>query len=295
MSRPLLVAVEDDAQRLPLLERELRNRYSVDYEVICLRTPEDALRALDEARTAGREVALVLADARVLAPSGTCLLQEAKALQPSAMSVALLRWNDPDSAGPRLFRLYSQGHLDDWITEPWTAGDEHFHQGISAFLYQWARRHRPGPEGIQILGRVWTPRSHEIRDILSRNNVPFGFVDVDSPDGAALVDRLGMHGSPLPIVVAPTGEVLVNPANAQIAGALGVLTAPPSDRYDVVIVGAGPAGLAAAVYGASEGLHTLVLEREAIGGQAGSSSMIRNYLGFPRGLTGTELASRAIQ
>ena len=196
MSRPLLVAVEDDAERFPLLERELRNRYSVDYEVRCLRTPEDALRALNDARTTGREVALVLADARLLAPGGTPLLQEAKGLQPSAMSVALLRWNDPDSAGSRLFRLYSQGHLDDWITEPWAVGDEHFHQGISAFLYQWARRHRPGPEGTQVVGRLWAPRSHEIRDILSRNSVPFAFVDVDSPDGAALVHRLGLQGSP---------------------------------------------------------------------------------------------------
>ncbi len=193
----------------------------------------------------------------------------------------LIGWGDQASAP--VLRASALRQIDDWIARPWQPGDEHFHQAIALSLYQGSAGHRPGFLTARVVGERWSARSHEIRDLLSRNSVPFGFFDVDSEAGRALVEEAGTRSGRLPVVVLFDGRVLVDPSVGDIAGARGVKTRPETCPHDVTIIGAGPAGLAAAVYGASEGLRTAVLEHEAIGGQAGTSSMIRNYLGFRAG------------
>ena len=291
MGKPLIIAVDTGASSAELLEQELRKRYSSDYQVVCERSTAAGLTVLSRVR--GESVALVVAALPMPEPALE-LLARAHGMHPSALRIVVFPWGDR-TAGEATPRAWTLGQVDDWITAPAGPGDEHFHQGISAFLYAWAARHRAGPEAIQIVGEQWSPRSHQIRDLLTRNGVPFGFHTSDTDTGRAVLVRAGTGAELLPVLVTLENQVLVDPSNAEIAAALGVRTVPPHARYDVVIVGGGPAGLAAAVYAASEGLHAAVLEQEAIGGQAGSSSLIRNYLGFPRGVRGTELAARAAQ
>jgi thioredoxin reductase (NADPH) len=226
--------------------------------------------------------------------TGVELLGHARRLHPGAQRVLLIHWGDRSTAEP-ILQASALGQIDDWTAKPWGPGDEFFHQAISGFLNEWARLHRPQFEVFQVVGEQWVPRSHEIRDLLSRNSIPFGFYPVDSEEGRALLGRVGVTGERLPVVVLFDGRVLVDPSNAELAQALGIKIRPEVTTYDVTVVGAGPAGLAAAMYGASEGLATAVLEHEALGGQAGTSSMIRNYLGFPRGVSGAELAQRAYE
>jgi len=294
VTRPVLLAVDDEPAAAALVELELRKRYGADYRVVCERSPQAALLALEDARDRGEQVAVLLADLSMPEMTGLEFLCRAHELHPGARRVVLFDWTDRTVGGPAL-RAWTLGQVDDWITKPIHAADEHFHQGVSAFLYGWAQQHRPGAEMVQVVGRRWDARSQEIRDLLSRNSVRYGFHEPDSPAGRALLDRAGAGGAALPVLVTFDGQVLVNPPNGEVAAALGIPTSADTRTYDVVIVGAGPAGLAAAVYGGSEGLRTAMLEQEAIGGQAGSSSLIRNYLGFPRGVSGTELAVRALQ
>jgi thioredoxin reductase (NADPH) len=291
MAKPLIVAVDDDPSSAGLLEGELRKRYSADYDVVCERSAAAALQALE--RAAGATVALIVA-ALPMPDQAVEFLAMAHARHPGALRIVVFPWGDR-RAGEATPRAWSLGQVDDWIAAPSGPADEHFHQGISAFLYTWAARHRRGPEAVQVVGERWSTRSHRVRDLLSRNGVPFGFHEPDTDAGRAVLARAGTGAERLPVLVTLEGRVLIDPSLGEIAAALGVRTAPTSQIYDVVIVGAGPAGLAAAVAAASEGLRTAVLEREAIGGQAGSSSLIRNYLGFPRGVRGIELAMRAAQ
>jgi thioredoxin reductase (NADPH) len=295
MTRPVLLAVDDDAAAVALLGAELSKRYGVDYRVVCERSAAAALRELEAARDGGEQVALLLAYLVMAEMTGLEFLCRAHTLHPQAARVLLFDWGDRRALGS-MVPAWTLGQLDDWIPKPVEPGDEHFHQGVSAFLYRWAQQHRPGPEWVQIVARRSSARSHEIRDVLSRHNVAYGFHEPDSAAGRALLKRASAGAEPtVPVLVTFDGQVLVDPSNADIAAAFGIPTSAEPDTYDVVIVGAGPAGLAAAVYGASEGLRTAVLEQEAIGGQAGSSSMIRNYLGFPRGVSGSDLALRAVQ
>jgi thioredoxin reductase (NADPH) len=293
MGRPVVLAVDDDPAALQPVERELRNRYQADYDLHFAGSAEEALAILSEIREAGGEVALVLAEQWMQGMTGIDFLAEVRALHPEAKRSLLIGWADQASAP--VLRASALRQIDDWIAKPWQPGDEHFHQAIALSLYQWSVGHRPRFLTARIVGEQWSARSHEIRDLLSRNSVPFGFVDVDSEEGRALVEQAGVGTERLPVVVLFDGRVLVDPSVGDIAGALGVKTRPDTRPYDVTVIGAGPAGLAAAVYGASEGLRTAVLEPEAIGGQAGTSSMIRNYLGFPRGITGADLAQRAYE
>src|SRR5262249_24471998 len=179
-----------------------------------------------------------------------------------------------------------------YVARPVTVPDERFHLAVTELLEEWARSHRPRFEVVRVVGEEWSARSHEIRDLMDRNSVPFGFYPAGAEGGEALLEQAG-GGAALPVIILFDGRVLANPANAEIAEGLGLKTSPGAGLYDVAVIGAGPAGLAAAVYGASEGLSTVLLEPEAIGGQAGTSSHIRNYLGFPLGVGGEELASRA--
>ena len=292
MDRPVVLAVDDDPAALLPVAEELRKRYGADYDVRCYTSPEAALHDLAGLREAGGEVALVLADQWMPGLTGIEFLERVRDLHPDAQQAVLITWSDQSTAPVLPVAVLRR---IDWVPKPWRPGDEHFHQAIGQFLYQWALPHRPRFVAARLVGERWDARSHELRDLLSRNAVPFDFLDVTSTEGEALLREVGAGTAQLPVVVLFDGRVLENPEGVEIAAALGVRTRPDPLAYDVTVIGAGPAGLAAAVYGASEGLRTAVLEAEAIGGQAGTSSMIRNYLGFPRGISGADLAQRAFE
>jgi thioredoxin reductase (NADPH) len=293
MARPLVLVVDDDLERLGLVRRELLRRYQRDYKVVCVSTTSEGLRLLDEAASADRQVALVLANLPAQGGVERSFFERARNEARGAKWVALLNWG---RAGKAVLEATRSGLVEDWITAPRRPNDEWFHQQMSTLLYKWWRRqNRPSFAIVQILDEEWSARSHEIRDVLSRNNIRFNFLNVDSEEARRLLKELNLDHPRLPVVVITfLGRVLENPSNLEIMQALETIALQPSDaskkRYDVTIVGAGPAGLAAAVHAASEGLRTVVLERYATGGQAGSSSSIRNYPGFPRGISGYELA-----
>jgi thioredoxin reductase (NADPH) len=292
MSRPVLLAVDDELVARRGIEGELRKRYAADYEVICESSGAAALTTLERVRARGGQVALVLADLRLADMSGIELMARVGGLDPAAKRALLTDWGDRE-VGARLVRAAVLGQVDDWGLKPWQSGDEGFHKLVVGLLHEWAQLHRPGFEAVQVVGERWSARAHELRDVLARNKVLYGFLPADSEAGRALLGRVGATAAQLPVVVTFDGVVLRNPSFVEVAEALSAPTRPAAAAYDVVVVGAGPAGLAAAVYAASEGLATVVVEPEATGGQAGTSAMIRNYLGFPRGVSGTELASRA--
>jgi thioredoxin reductase (NADPH) len=294
MSAPVLMVVDDDPVALGLLRQELAKRYGADYRVVCTGEAEAGLRALEELLADGGRVALVLADQWMPAMTGVQFLTRAHRLHPTARRALLIDWGDSTTAEP-ILQAATFDQLDDWVNKPTQPGDEAFHLAIAGFLYEWARPHAPRFQAVRVVGDQWSARSHEMRDLLSRNSIPFGFYPVDSEEGRRLLASVRATAELLPVVALYDGRVLADPSNTEVAEALGVRTHPEPITYDLTVVGAGPAGLAAAVYGASEGLRTIVLEHEAIGGQAGSSSMIRNYLGFPRGVSGAELAERAYQ
>jgi thioredoxin reductase (NADPH) len=292
MPRPVLLAVDGHPAARRGIEDELRKRYGVDYEVACEASGAAALATLERVTARGGQVALVLADLYLPDMAGLELMTRVHGLEPAAKRALLTSWGDLE-VGDRLVRAAVLGRVDDWGLKPWQPGDEGFHRLVVGLLYEWAQTHRPGFEAVQVIGEQWSARAHELRDLLARNKVRYGFLPAGSEAGRALLDRVGAAAAQLPVVVTFNGLVLANPSVAEVAEALSAPTRPAASAYDMVVLGAGPAGLAAAVYGASEGLTTVVVEPEATGGQAGTSAMIRNYLGFPRGVSGTELAMRA--
>ena len=295
MARPVLFALDDDHQQLAAVAQELHRRYGADYEVVCESSVDAGLAALEAVKTRDEQVAVMLVDTWLPGVTGMEFLARAHRLHPDARRILLLDWGDRRLRDV-LPRAGSLGEVDDWVTKPWRLGDEHFHQAVSAFLFAWARTHQPTAEAVRIVGEQWSARSHGLRDILSRSAVRFGFYPADTADGQALLDKAGVGAAELPVAITYDGRVLVQPSNTELVAAMGVPTSgDPGTTYDVLIIGAGPAGIAAAVYAASEGLHTVGIEAEAIGGQASSSSLIRNYPGFPRGISGAELTSRAFE
>jgi thioredoxin reductase (NADPH) len=254
------------------------------------------MEELERCKADGGDVALVLAGQWMAETSGPEFLEGARLIFPTAKRVLLTAWRgweDPRSA-EAILRSMTLGGIDSYLIKPWwDYPDENFHRTITQFLYEWARSHRSGVAEISVVGNRRSPRSHEVRDLLQRNGTFHAFYPVDSEKGQELLARSGQTSTRLPVVIMLDGRVLVEPTNTEIAQAFGVSTGPQRRSFDLVVVGGGPAGLAATVYGASEGLSTLTLEREAVGGQAGSSSLIRNYLGFPWGVSGSELAHQA--
>jgi thioredoxin reductase (NADPH) len=226
------------------------------------------------------------------AMTGTQFLAQVREVHRTAKRL-LLRDEGYGPPSEAILQAIALGHIDGYAARPATVPDEEFHLTVTELLEQWARSHRPRPEVMRVVGEEWSARSHEIRDLLSRNVIPFGFYSAAAGPGKTLLEQAGATAAALPAIIMPDGRVLENPSNTQVAEALGMQTSPGSGLYDVAVIGAGPAGLAAAVYGASEGLSTVVLEPQAIGGQAGTSSDIRNYLGFPNGVSGEDLALRA--
>jgi thioredoxin reductase (NADPH) len=295
VARPVVLVVEEEAVKLAELERDLAWRYGRDYEVTAVRSPFQGLAALERLREAGRDVALVFADDGARDMPAEQFLDRARALHPAARRVLIVRYAEL-STNARLNRAMALGHVDDWLLTPWDPPDLTLHPTVTQLLAEWVRATaRPRFEAICIVGERWAPRSHRLRDYLERNGLPFGFYDHDSARGRALLQELGLGHDALPLAVLFDGRTLVHPSETEIAAAFGVRTRPEPGRYDVAIVGAGPAGLSAALYASSEGLRTLHLEADALGGQAGTTSRIRNYLGFPRGIGGQRLALSASQ
>ena len=288
MGKPV-VLLADGSQTRGRVEEELCKRYGADYRVITTGSAQEALEALAKLRDGQSQVSLVLAGQWLQDATGTELLARVRQLDPAARRVLLITWGDQASM-TAVVQATVLGNLDAYVVRPGTPPDEVFHRSVTEQLGEWARSNLPGIEVVRVVGEEWASRSHELRELLGRNGVPFSFYPADSPEGQRLLEQ--GPGKALPTVVMFDGRVLADPSNAEVAEALGVLTKPGRGRYDVTVIGAGPAS-AAAVYGASEGLSTVVVEPEAIGGQAGTSSLIRNYLGFPSGVSGGDLAVRA--
>jgi thioredoxin reductase (NADPH) len=292
MPDPVMLLI-DDSRGHDRVEEELRKRYGADYEVLGAASVGEALGVLDRLHAEGRQLSLVLADQALPEVGGTELLSRIRRRHPTAKRVLLVAWADQTSQQAMILEATALGHIDAYVAKPVTVPDERFHRIITELLDQWARSHLPGFEAVRVIGEEWSARSHEICERLGRNGIPFGFYPAGGAEAGGVLEQAGIDSPRLPVLVLFDGRVLADPSNAEVAEALGVSTRPVGGTYDVTVIGAGPAGLAAAVYGASEGLSTVVLEPEAIGGQAGTSSMIRNYLGFPNGVSGEELAVRA--
>src|SRR5256714_8400576 len=294
---PLLLAVDDDDHARRRIRTELDRRYGNDYYVVCADSARTALETLERVREKGGEVALVLAEQWMAETTGAELLAKVRHLHPTARRSLLIEggaWGDPPTRDA-LLRAMALGHMDYYVLKPWSTRDESFHHTIAERLYDWSRSHPSRLARMSLVGPRLSARTHELRDLLSRNSVPFEFCPVESEHGRYLLGEAGVEAADRPVVILGDGSTLVDPSNAELGAAYGISTELQDDDYDVVVVGAGPGGLAAAVYASSEGLRTLVIERESIGGQAGSSSRIRNYLGFARGVSGAELAIRAYQ
>jgi thioredoxin reductase (NADPH) len=295
---PVLMAVDDDPAALARIEGELTRRYADDYRIVCVDSAEAARTRLEALRDAEDEVALLLTEQWMPVESGSSLLAYVKDLYPHAKRALLIDWGawaDPATA-TAILRAMALGHSDYYVLKPWHRRDEHFHRTITEFLHEWSREYPSQEHEIVLIADPGSPRAHTIRDLLRRSGVPHGFHPHGSAPARAMLQGTSGESVTAPLIRLYDERVLVDPSDEEIAEALGVETEPGGDPdFDVVIIGAGPAGLSAAVYASSEGLRTLVLERDAVGGQAGSSSLIRNYLGFSRGVTGGELAQRAYQ
>jgi thioredoxin reductase (NADPH) len=298
MGLPVILAVEGDPDCRERVERQLSRRYGGDYSVRVAASADAATTALEQLHEDGEPLALVLADLWLSGTTGAELLARAKALHPSAKRGLLIEWGgwgDPKTSAA-IFEAMALGQIDYYVLKPQGSPDELFHRTVAEFLFEWARAESSVEGEIELVAEPASPRTHELHDLLGRNGVPYACYTPESGPGRELIAAAGREDAAVPIARIRDGRLLLDPSNVELADAFGVSTELGEDReFDVVVVGAGPAGLAAAVYASSEGLRALVVEREAIGGQAGSSSLIRNYLGFSRGVSGAELAQRAYQ
>jgi thioredoxin reductase (NADPH) len=295
---PALVIVDADPQTRAVTESALARRFRPDYRVVTADAPEVGLDTLERLADRGEQVALVAADLHLPGMDGVEFLERAHVLHRGASRVLLVAMDRyhtriPFSELATLQQATALGRIDFSVVKGWITPEEWLYPQVQEALSAWTIAHRPWHVVYRIVGEQWSPRSHQLRDLLTRSSVPFEFHPVDSERGRRLIRDFGIDVQRLPALIRHDGSVLHDPSDAQVAAAHGITTRPSSEVYDLVVLGAGPAGLAAAVNGASEGLRTLVVEPWSIGGQAGSSSMIRNYLGFPRGISGAGLAHRA--
>ena len=297
-STPMMVVSSLPDERRAAVAAQLEERYAATYEVVPVATSSQASDALRTAASDGRQVAILLADDPGELDDGLTVFQVAARLFPDIRRGLLVEWGawgDRDTAD-MVLTLMAQGQIDYYVIRPWHSPDEYFHRTITEFLNEWDRAVGLRPREVSVVGDPASARSHEVRRLLANNGIPHQFVPSAEPDAGELLAGAGLARGASTVVLLHDGRALVEPTNAELAAAYGLaVDVPDHSAFDLVVIGAGPAGLAAAVYGSSEGLRTLVVERESIGGQAGSSSLIRNYLGFARGVSGAELAQRAYQ
>ena len=291
MARPIIFTVDDDPQVLQAVARDLRNRYGKDYRVVRSDSGQAALDAINELKARGEVIALIIADQRMPHMDGVAFLSEAMKLFPDSKRTLLTAYADTDAAIAAI--NLSQIHY--YLLKPWDPPEEKLYPVLDDLLEDWGANFIPPFSGIRLVGDRWSPEAHSLRDFLARNHVPYRWFDVERDEQAKeILTTEDLRPDDLPVVLFEDGEKLAKPSLSTLAEKAGLRTQADSEFYDLIIVGAGPAGLASAVYGASEGLEVAILDREAPGGQAGTSSRIENYLGFPVGLSGGDLARRAV-
>lgn len=294
MPKPVLFTVDDDPEVLRAIERDLRSHYADRYRIMRANSAATALSTLRELKARNNPVALLLADQRMPQMDGVGFLSEAMDLHPEAKRALLTAYADTTAA----IDAINEARIHYYLMKPWDPPEEKLYPVLDDLLGDWTSSYRPPYEGIRVLGTRWSTRSYELRDFLARNQVPYQWIDIEiaqsDPEVHSLVSSLGPEAENLPLILFPDGTRLAEPPLPAVADKVGLRTHAQTNFYDLAIVGGGPAGLAAAVYGASEGLRTVIIEREAPGGQAGLSSRIENYLGFPSGLSGLDLARRAV-
>jgi thioredoxin reductase (NADPH) len=292
--RTAIITVDDDPGVSRAVARDLRRRYGEQHRIVRAESGESALDALRQMKLRGDMVAVILADYRMPQMNGIEFLEQAMDVYPGAKRVLLTAYADTDAA----INAINVVDLDHYLLKPWDPPEEKLYPVVDELLEAWlCSDHRAVPE-TKIIGHRWSARSSEVREFLARNQVPYRWYSSDEPEGERLLRAAGIETADgdrlrLPVVITPDGEALVEPADAELAGKVGLATTPSKDFYDLIVIGGGPAGLGAAVYGASEGLRTVLVERTATGGQAGQSSRIENYLGFPDGVSGAQLTDRA--
>jgi len=291
MTKPVILAVDDDPQVLAAFRRDLRGRYRAQYSIVGAVSGDEALQAVRELKSRGEPLAMIISDQRMPSMPGVELLARSREFYPLARRLLLTAYSDIDAAVNGI----NDAHLDYYLSKPWDPPEERLFPAIDDLLDAWQVDYMPETTGLRLVGHQWAPRSHAVKDFLAGNLIPYRWVDADrDPAATVLLDAAGVSGDELPALLFEDGSVLKTPDVRQVAEKLGLSLSVAHQLYDVVIVGAGPAGLAAAVYGASEGLRTLLFDRMAPGGQAGTSSRIENYLGFPAGVSGSELTRRAV-
>jgi thioredoxin reductase (NADPH) len=288
-SRAAILTVDDDPGVSRAVARDLRRQYGARYRIVRAESARDGLDALRQMKLRGDVVAVILADYRMPELNGIEFLEQAMDIYPGARRVLLTAYADTGAA----IDAINVVDLDHYLLKPWDPPEEKLYPVVDALLDAWLRSDlRPVPE-TKMVGHRWSARSSEVREFLARNQVPYRWYNSDEPEGQRLLEAAGADGLALPVVITPDGEPLIEPTDAELAARVGLATTPSKDFYDLIVVGGGPAGLGAAVYGASEGLRTVLVERVATGGQAGQSSRIENYLGFPDGVSGAQLTDRA--
>jgi thioredoxin reductase (NADPH) len=291
VNKPALIVVDDDPQVLAAVRRDLRSRYREGYTVLAAASGHEALSTIRELKSRGDALAMVISDQRMPGMLGNEVLARSRETYPRARRVLLTAYSDIDA----VVKGINEAHLDHYLSKPWDPPEERLFPVVDDLLEEWQAESLPEATGLRLVGHQWSPRSHAIKDFLASSLVPYRWLDVErDPDAHALLEAAGVGADELPVLLFEDGAALRNPELREVAERLGRSMSAAFDVYDLVIVGAGPAGLAAAVYGASEGLRTLLLDRHAPGGQAGSSARIENYLGFPAGVSGNELTRRAL-
>jgi thioredoxin reductase (NADPH) len=291
VAKPAILTVDDDPGVSQAITRDLRNRFGADYQIVRTTSGEDALTVLADLSLRGRNVALIASDQRMPGMSGIEFLAHARQHAPDAKLVLLTAYADTDAA----IKAINDIGLDYYLMKPWDPPEERLYPVLDDLLDDWRDAHPVDDGQLRLVGHRWSDRSHELKTFLARNHVPYHWLDIETDEEARrLSDLAGAGADALPLVLVPDAEPLRSPSTLELAAALGLRTMAEKPLYDLCIVGGGPAGLAAAVYAASEGLQTIIVEREAPGGQAGTSAAIENYLGFPKGLSGADLTHRAV-